>query len=101
MQPPGTCLSLPQLVRYLSNAASSGASIAGVGGRINISSATYERVKDIFDCEFRGKIQAKHKGEIDMYFVKGFRPGLSSDSNGKIPNQEFFALYQSLEKGQP
>jgi len=73
---------------------------SGVGGRINISSATYERVKDIFDCEFRGKVEAKHKGQIDMYFVKGFRPGLASDSNGKIPNQEFFKLYQSLEKGQ-
>ncbi len=30
MQPPGTCLSLQELVRYLSNAVSSGASIAGV-----------------------------------------------------------------------
>jgi class 3 adenylate cyclase len=71
---------------------------SGVGGRVNISSATYERVKHIFDCEFRGKIEAKHKGQIDMYFVKGFRPGLSSDANGRIPNQEFFALYNSLEQ---
>ena len=71
---------------------------SGVGGRVNISSATYERVRALFDCEFRGKIEAKHKGQIDMYFVKGFRPGLSSDANGRIPNQEFFALYNSLEQ---
>ena len=38
-------------------------------GRINISEATYERVKDKFACEFRGKIQAKNKGELSMYFV--------------------------------
>src|SRR6185436_6679523 len=39
-------------------------------GKINISGATYELVKDKFRCEHRGKIQAKNKGEIDMFFVE-------------------------------
>jgi adenylate cyclase len=39
-------------------------------GKINISGATYELVKDKFICTHRGKIQAKNKGEIDMYFVE-------------------------------
>ena len=43
---------------------------SGEPGRVNISGITYELVKDIFDCEYRGKIQAKNKGEVDMYFVK-------------------------------
>ncbi len=38
-------------------------------GRVNISEDTYQRVKDKFSCEFRGKIQAKNKGELSMYFV--------------------------------
>ncbi len=38
-------------------------------GKVNISGATYELVKNKFKCEHRGKIQAKNKGEIDMYFV--------------------------------
>ena len=38
-------------------------------GKINISGSTYELVKDKFNCVHRGKIQAKNKGEIDMYFV--------------------------------
>jgi len=46
---------------------------SGVAGRINISGATYEQVKEFFDCEYRGKISAKHKGEIDMYFVNGIK----------------------------
>jgi adenylate cyclase len=46
---------------------------SGEAGRVNISSATYELVKDDFDCEFRGRIAAKNKGEIDMYFVNGPR----------------------------
>ncbi len=38
-------------------------------GKINISGSTYELVKDKFNCDYRGKIQAKNKGEIDMFFV--------------------------------
>ncbi len=38
-------------------------------GRVNISDATYQLVKDSFECNYRGKISAKNKGEIDMYFV--------------------------------
>lgn len=38
-------------------------------GKINISGATYELIKNDFTCEHRGKIQAKNKGEADMYFV--------------------------------
>ncbi len=38
-------------------------------GRINISEATYGLVKYNFDCQYRGKIQAKNKGHIDMYYV--------------------------------
>ncbi|MEO8412678.1 MAG: adenylate/guanylate cyclase domain-containing protein [Ginsengibacter sp.] len=41
----------------------------GLPGQVNISSAVYELVKDKFHCSYRGKIQAKNIGEIDMYFV--------------------------------
>ena len=46
---------------------------SGEAGRVNISGATHELVKDFLDCESRGKVSAKNKGEIDMYFVKGTR----------------------------
>ena len=42
---------------------------SGVAGKINISQHTYELVKEHFTCIHRGKIDAKNKGEIDMYFV--------------------------------
>lgn len=38
-------------------------------GKINISEATHELIKDEFTCEYRGKVNAKNKGEIDMWFV--------------------------------
>jgi histidine kinase len=40
--------------------------------RINISGTTYELIKDYFECEYRGKIDAKNKGLVDMYFVNDF-----------------------------
>ncbi|HRG57873.1 MAG TPA: adenylate/guanylate cyclase domain-containing protein [Bacteroidia bacterium] len=39
-------------------------------GKINISGSTYELVKENFNCLHRGKIDAKNKGMIDMYFVE-------------------------------
>lgn len=43
---------------------------ASEGGRINISGDAYQIIKDYFPCQYRGKIPAKNKGEIDMYFVE-------------------------------
>ena len=42
----------------------------GIPGRVNISAATYEIIKDRFECSHRGKIYAKNLGELDMYFVE-------------------------------
>ena len=39
-------------------------------GRINLSEATWNLVKDRFSTRPRGKILAKNKGEIEMYFVE-------------------------------
>ncbi len=38
-------------------------------GKINISGATYQLVKDDINCKYRGEIPAKGKGVLDMYFV--------------------------------
>ena len=41
----------------------------GEAGKINVSGNTYLLIKDKFTCTPRGKIHAKNKGEVDMYFV--------------------------------
>lgn len=38
-------------------------------GRVNISETTYNLVRYKFECEYRGKVEAKNKGQIDMYYV--------------------------------
>lgn len=45
----------------------------GYEGRINISGTTYELIKHRFNCTHRGRIEAKNKGLVDMYFVEGRR----------------------------
>ncbi|NJM16608.1 MAG: adenylate/guanylate cyclase domain-containing protein [Bacteroidales bacterium] len=46
---------------------------AGHVGMVNISGETYQYIKDYFDCVYRGKIEAKNIGKIDMYFVMGLK----------------------------
>jgi hypothetical protein len=38
--------------------------------RVNISEVTRNLVKDKFHLIYRGKIEAKNKGEMDMYFAE-------------------------------
>lgn len=42
-------------------------------GQINISCSTYQLVKDVFECEYRGKMPVKNKEPLDMYFVIGVK----------------------------
>lgn len=63
--------------------------MSGVPGKVNVSGTTYDQIKPYFDCTYRGKIAAKNKGEIDMYFVERIKPHLSKDAEGTVPNQKF------------
>ena len=52
---------------------------SGAPGLINVSERTYERVKDFFVCEPRGKVVIKDKREVEMFFVRGVQPSLVAD----------------------
>jgi class 3 adenylate cyclase len=45
---------------------------SGKEGKVNISDATYESVKNMNQYQFepRGKVKAKGKGELEMFFVE-------------------------------
>ena len=38
-------------------------------GRINVAEDTYNIIKSDFDCEYRGELAVKNRGELKMYFV--------------------------------
>ncbi len=63
---------------------------SGEPGKVNISQTTYDEVKDFFVCHPRGKIEAKGKGVMAMYFVEGIKPELSHQGAGGEPNNLFF-----------
>ena len=69
---------------------------SGATGEINISKSVFNQVKNFFICEYRGKIPAKNKGDVDMYFLKRIIPEFSSDEFGIIPNEKFWELYRRL-----
>jgi adenylate cyclase len=73
---------------------------SGEAGRINISSSTFEKVRDFFECEYRGKISAKNKGEIAMYFVTAIRSELRRPGSNE-PNETFLESYRKLGSSGP
>jgi adenylate cyclase len=68
---------------------------SGEGGKINISGTTYEFVREFFDCEYRGKMPVKYKGELEMYFVKGIKADLCDEKGA--PNRKFIVRMQMIK----
>jgi class 3 adenylate cyclase len=69
-------------------------------GEIIISATTYEIVKDLFNCEYFGKLPVKYKGDIQLYTVKGIKSDFSLQQKGLIPNKKFsirFGLIQFMD----
>jgi guanylate cyclase len=50
----------------------------GTPGRIQITRATYELIADDFECEPRGTIAVKGKGEMEAWYVLGQQPSRAS-----------------------
>jgi len=77
----------------------------GEPGKINISAKTFGLVKEYFECEHRGKIAAKGKGEIDMYFVDKPKKSLKKHAGKKVEKapisevEDF--IFKKLEKELP
>lgn len=40
-------------------------------GKINIADGTYQLIKEVYDCKYRGSLAVKNHGDLDMYFVLG------------------------------
>lgn len=70
--------------------------VSGTPGKINISHITYELVKDFFECEYRGEVDAKNKGKIKMYFVNRIKPEYSLDKDGFVPSEKFLSHIASI-----
>ena len=45
----------------------------GRPGKVNISSATYNLIKDYYECDFYDTLKLSDKKKIDMYFIRGIK----------------------------
>lgn len=61
--------------------------------QLNVSAATYQRVKDFFAVEARGRIQTKEHKDLEMYEVLGVLPALTG--TGGLPPAPFGKRYQT------
>ncbi|UCH13101.1 MAG: HD domain-containing protein, partial [Bacteroidales bacterium] len=66
-------------------------------GQILVSGNTYELVKDLFNCEYFGKMPVKYKGDIEMYAVRGIKAEFSLQNKGLIPNKKFSIRYGLIQ----
>ncbi|MBL7942110.1 MAG: hypothetical protein JNM00_05055, partial [Flavobacteriales bacterium] len=62
---------------------------SGEPGKLNISGATADACGPYFDLTPRGQVSIKGKGMMEMYFVRGFRPGYASAGNDQLPSELF------------
>jgi adenylate cyclase len=65
---------------------------ASIPGEINISKSTYDFVSEYFDCDYRGVIEVKSKGKINMYFLNNIRSEYADANDSSAPNKKFLKL---------
>lgn len=54
---------------------------------------------DKFECESRGKVAAKNKGDIEMFFLNRLKPAFAADAAGLVPNDRFRAIREQVAGG--
>lgn len=72
---------------------------SGIEGEINVSKSVYDKVHFFFDMESRGFIEAKNKGKIEMYLLKGLKKKYQNHLDNSKPNEEFTSIYDRISKG--
>ncbi|NBC81928.1 MAG: HD domain-containing protein [Bacteroidetes bacterium] len=66
-------------------------------GEIMITENTYELVKDLFNCQYYGKMPVKYKETIKIFKVNGIEPEYSLRKRGIIPNKHFINKYRQVQ----
>jgi class 3 adenylate cyclase len=70
---------------------------SGEPEKLNVSGTTWKLVERYVIGEYRGKISAKNKGEVDMYFIHGLKPEYALTDRAFRPNgklKEMLGLLQ-------
>jgi class 3 adenylate cyclase len=68
---------------------------SGLVGTVNVSEETKSRISQFFECNHRGKIDAKNKGQLEMFTVVGLLPQWQKEGDSIEPNQSFWEEYKN------
>ena len=69
---------------------------SGTAGKIQITRATYELIKDEFTCDPRGKVMVKGKGELETWYLEGSGRDLPPKAH---PRRHFTRVGSSAAEG--
>ncbi len=61
----------------------------GEPGKVTITGNTHQFVNSFFDTTYKGKVQSKSKGLLEMYTVDRIKTELSEGGEGIYPNENF------------
>lgn len=61
----------------------------GEPGEVTITGNTHQFVHSFFETTYKGKVQSKSKGLLEMYTVDRIKPELSEEGEGVFPNVKF------------
>jgi hypothetical protein len=70
-------------------------------GNVTVTGATFLHIEPYFECTYRGQVESKSQGMIDMYVVERIKRELSVNEEGIFPNERFnqiinLHLYSSI-----
>lgn len=65
----------------------------GEPGKVTITGATYRHIVPYFETTFKGKVQSKSSGLLEMYTVDRIKPELSMHGEGIVPNEKFRKIF--------
>jgi len=66
--------------------------ILGEPGKVTITGNTYRFISAFFNTSFKGKVQSKSRGLIEMYTVDSIKEELSINEEGVFPNEKFLKV---------
>lgn len=65
----------------------------GEPGKVTITGNTYRNIAPYFETTFKGKVQSKSRGLLEMYTVDRIKPELSVNGEGIYPNEKFRLIF--------
>ena len=68
---------------------------SGRPGMVNLSQATYNRVKDFFECEKQEKVRVKEGRDVDTYLIKHLSARLIKNRTSVSPREAFASRYRT------